>query len=410
MPLPINSRRFIEDDQPVLPVNLLNTPHTLVEDFETSTDFTVSGGTAEADTTNFISGSQSIKVTTDAGAAGYINKKATYDFSAVETFRIRLYIPDETKISAMAILMSHSASNYTNGFQYSISVGNTRNGWSVVEIPKASWSLLGAGTWASPFLQIRFRCTGATGEQGVVSWDMFTAGVKGTPAVCIIFDDGFGGVYDYAFPTMHAYGLRGTVGVISSLIGSAGHMTAAQLQQMYEDGWDLANHSDDSDDLTTLSQADAQTAIETCKAVLDGYGWTRASNILIYPSGGYNATVWAAAQAAGMVHGYAVAEGGYESMPFENQWAILRTKSLSDASDLANVETNAANALTTRGNIWFVYGHQIVSGAPSGLEWNSADFASLCAYLSTLHPYCVTVSDLYKLQSGAVRVPRTRFR
>ena len=396
-----------------LPRNLLTTQHTLIENFEVLTDFTVEGSSvAVDDITNFMFGSQSIQLTTPTAAQGYINKvfTPTLDFSATPVIRIRFYIADKTLMTAGALMLSHSAANYTNGFQYtSIAVGAVRNGWNFRNIPKADFSTMGAGTWATPIAQARWRATGATGVKAVFSWDYMTAGVLGTPVVCFQFDDQNSSVYSLAYPIMRAHNIPGTVYAISDTIGAGGKMTVAQLAELYAAGWDIANHTADHANLTTLSQADAQTDIAACTAVLNGNGWTRASLHLNYPGGAYNATVKAAATAEGVLTACTFPEGGvgYEIMPFGENLALNPSATLNAARTLASAKTIVDTALS-KGGILIFGGHDIVTGAPVGEQWKDTDFASLCDYIVQLKLSCVTISKLYGLLSGSVRVPKLK--
>ncbi len=71
------------------------------------------------------------------------------------------------------------------------------------------------------------------------------------PMLMLHFDDGYPSEFSEAAPYMRTKGLRGTVGVVSSFVGTAGFMNITQLQQLYDAGWDLINHSDTHIDAST---------------------------------------------------------------------------------------------------------------------------------------------------------------
>jgi peptidoglycan/xylan/chitin deacetylase (PgdA/CDA1 family) len=413
MPKPLQRRMTMGGGQLVtLPQNLQSTQHTLIEDFEVLTDFTVEASSVGADdTTHFVHSSQSIQLTTPTAAQGYINKvfSPTLAFNNTSCVRYYYYVADKTLMTAGALLLSHSASNYTNGFQATFGMGSVRNGWNVRNIPKADFSTMGAGDWANPIAQARWRATGAGGVKGVLSWDMMTGGVLGTPVVCIMFDDEYTSVHTLAFPYMKAHNIRGTMYTISNSIGAGGRMTAAQLQELYINGWDIANHTADHVDLTTLSQANAQIDIATCKTVLDGYGWTRGSSHLAYPQGAYNSTVKAACVAEGVLTARPTSEGGsgYEILPFEDILAVNPYNSLKSTLSLATMITQV-DTTVSKGGILIIYGHEIVAAGAAGEQWNVADFLALIDYILVYNLPCVTISELYRLLSGPVRVPKVR--
>lgn len=71
------------------------------------------------------------------------------------------------------------------------------------------------------------------------------------PTLMLHFDDGYPSEFSEGASYMKTKGLRGTVGVVSSFIGKTGWMNTSQLQQLYNDGWDLVNHSDTHIDAST---------------------------------------------------------------------------------------------------------------------------------------------------------------
>jgi peptidoglycan/xylan/chitin deacetylase (PgdA/CDA1 family) len=394
-----------------LPQNLLSTPHTLIEDFETIGDFTKdAGSTIAADTTHFVHGTQSIQLTAGSGAQGYINKVfgTPVDFSAVACIRIHFYVADNTTMTGITLLMSNSASNYTNGYQVTIGSSSIRNGWNTRSLIKTDFSVMSAGSWSTTFAQMRWRANGATSKVAVVSWDYMTAGVLGTPAAMVMFDDGYLSPYTYTYSSMLTHSIRGTICAISDYVGTSTYMTAAQLTEKYGQGWDICNHSQDSTDLTTLSQADAQTKIRNCKAYLDGQGFTRASALLAYPFGGYNATVKAAATAEGIIGARATTENGtgYEVYPLVDILAINPYGNLTSTRSLATVET-AINTAISHGGLIIIYGHKIVTGTPGSEEWKDTDAASLWAYIASKSLPCIIYSELYTLNTEpiVVRLP-----
>jgi hypothetical protein len=71
------------------------------------------------------------------------------------------------------------------------------------------------------------------------------------PTLMLHFDDGYPSEFSEGASYMATKGLRGTVGVVSSLVGTSGFMNITQLQQLYNTGWDLVNHSNTHIDAST---------------------------------------------------------------------------------------------------------------------------------------------------------------
>ena len=66
----------------------------------------------------------------------------------------------------------------------------------------------------------------------------------------ITFDDGYGDVYENAFPIMREMGFVGVMYVYVDHIGSNEFITAEQIQDLANDGWGIGNHSMSHADLT----------------------------------------------------------------------------------------------------------------------------------------------------------------
>lgn len=81
-------------------------------------------------------------------------------------------------------------------------------------------------------------------KPGDLRWDQ--------PRVSISFDDGWRSVFEHALPLLNEHGFRSTQYVNTSSIETPDFMTAAQLQQMHEAGHEIASHSDEHIDLTSI--------------------------------------------------------------------------------------------------------------------------------------------------------------
>lgn len=100
------------------------------------------------------------------------------------------------------------------------------------------------------------------------------------PGVLWTFDDGFAGVYEYAFPILDRWGYRGWVFVVVSALGqwnvwdaSFGrpirHLSPAELRALHRAGWQIGSHSLTHPDLTQLSPPALRRELEESKARLE---------------------------------------------------------------------------------------------------------------------------------------------
>ncbi len=116
------------------------------------------------------------------------------------------------------------------------------------------------------------------------------------PALTLMFDDGNTTDATIAMPTMNQYHFVGTSAIVTSDIGLAsggiaedGDMTLAQIKSLAADGWEIASHTVDHPDLTTLTAAQVNTELQSSKATLVADGFT--VNNIAYPYGAYNAAI-----------------------------------------------------------------------------------------------------------------------
>ncbi len=81
-------------------------------------------------------------------------------------------------------------------------------------------------------------------KPGPLRWDQ--------PMVSITFDDGWQSVHDRALPLLNKHGFRSTQYINASTIETPNFMTAAEVQQMHEAGHEIAAHSYEHVDLTSI--------------------------------------------------------------------------------------------------------------------------------------------------------------
>ena len=73
--------------------------------------------------------------------------------------------------------------------------------------------------------------------------------------VIITFDDGDISVYENAFPIMQKYGLTGVVYIVGNYMNEPGYMSAAQIRELADAGWEVGSHSMNHRDLRQIDPA-----------------------------------------------------------------------------------------------------------------------------------------------------------
>lgn len=108
--------------------------------------------------------------------------------------------------------------------------------------------------------------------------------------IILTFDDGWVSQYS-AYKLMKP--LKGTLYINSNLIGKNERLNLDNLKEMYDNGWDIANHTVNHVNLTKVTLEKAQEELYGCSLWLVEHGFTRnmAFRHFAYPEGGYNSDI-----------------------------------------------------------------------------------------------------------------------
>ena len=121
-----------------------------------------------------------------------------------------------------------------------------------------------------------------------LSLDDVWAGLNGrTPSArgaVLTFDDGYEDNYTIAFPLLKKYGWTGTFFVVTSTIGTRGHMTKVQLEEMSRAGMAIESHGQHHIDFSQLPLATAKTELSRSKAIIAGWSG-KPVEFFAYPAG-----------------------------------------------------------------------------------------------------------------------------
>ncbi|WP_430510161.1 polysaccharide deacetylase family protein [Gottfriedia solisilvae] len=106
----------------------------------------------------------------------------------------------------------------------------------------------------------------------------------------IIFtmDDGWETQYTKAFHILNDKGIKGSIAIIPTKIGTEGYLTLGQLNTLYLSGWDLMNHTYTHRHLAKLTKQGQKIELDKARTWLNDHCFTKASDIAVYPYGSYN--------------------------------------------------------------------------------------------------------------------------
>jgi peptidoglycan/xylan/chitin deacetylase (PgdA/CDA1 family) len=372
---------------PALTRNVLVAAGTLQDDFETLADYTQSpAASCAADTVNFKTGTQGIKVTGTGTTVSYANKTVNYDWSAASTVSWWVYIDDLSQANSQwnyQIYLS-SVSNYAKYMGFGFNSNQFHSGWNKVTLRPSDFNVVSGESWNNTIIAQRTRCISVSGKVLNVTYDDLRINELWRPKVLFTFDDGHASAYDQGYTYLQANGLRATFYIVPTFIDSgAAYMTLANLHTMYTHYHNVANHTYDHTDLTTLSLADQEAEFTNAINYLTTNNMPKYAKHVAYPAGKYNADTLTAFAALGLTTGRTTIEsydsGHITSIPIDDarllKWAIV-----ANTTTLATAKTYIDNAIAL-GQAVILGFHKIVTSPSISIEWATADFQALVDYV-----------------------------
>jgi peptidoglycan/xylan/chitin deacetylase (PgdA/CDA1 family) len=215
--------------------------------------------------------------------------------------------------------------------------------------------------------------------------------------ISLTFDDGWASQISNARPAMLARGLKGTYALLAQALRENWQttMTVAQVRQLQAEGNEIASHTVDHADLTTLSDAALATEIRDAKAYLAStFGATIPT--FVTPYGRYNPKVLAEIRASHTWH-RTVTPGLISTENFIDQ---LPSYDIHTGVSVASVKAIIDRARSEKkwGILTF---HEIVDfGASTGTQLNKAEFVAILDYIKSTGIEVVTIDQGAKRMTG----------
>ena len=225
--------------------------------------------------------------------------------------------------------------------------------------------------------------------------------------VFVRIDDGLESVYTYMYPKLSALGIKATLGIITSKIGTAGYMTWDQVDTLYAAGWDVVNHTHNHNQntLTSASVADCLTEIRTAKNILATRGYTRAgmNDLFINPFGESGTNYNQALTELGTVQAFStISRPG--SLWYDNP--LYYPSYNADSFDGGGAYSagyfqkwidRMQYGLESGGNVVPLL-HSTTSGTPSaGTQMKESEFDAFCGWLARIKGIATTGNPLTEL-------------
>ena len=226
----------------------------------------------------------------------------------------------------------------------------------------------------------------------------------GHGVISIAFDDGNQSQYDYAFPLMRSRGIVGTFYVITADIGSSSpygsSMTIAELQDLQNNGNEIASHSNTHPNFEDLTDQQIRDECSISKQILQSNGLT--VNNFAYPYGIHNDHIDSI-----VLQYYRSARSAYEDpyqMPLPPSSPIITgwPGETGDSSALGNDEYMVDQAYST--NSWtIIFFHNVIPDVYNDPSTISAqDFTSFLDYVQDSGVTILTVNQALDLAGPAL--------
>lgn len=106
--------------------------------------------------------------------------------------------------------------------------------------------------------------------------------------IIIMFDDGWKSQYAIGYEYMRGKDMKGSIAIIPKNIGESGYMNKANLYELYNQNWDLLNHTYDHLVLNDSNINKQIKSITRGSKWLEKNGFINHHRVLIYPEGKYN--------------------------------------------------------------------------------------------------------------------------
>jgi peptidoglycan/xylan/chitin deacetylase (PgdA/CDA1 family) len=188
------------------------------------------------------------------------------------------------------------------------------------------------------------------------------------PLVSLTFDDGLLSTYTNGLPLLKKYGLASTEYIVSGKIGTDSHMTVDQIRQFQNEGSEIASHTVDHPDLTTLSSSQVNTELSQSQTTLRQLFGSNAATDFASPYGQYNYSVIAAIKQYYSSH--RSVDAGFNSKDTFDPYDILVQNVNSDTTP-AEVAGWVNHAIATKTWLVLVY-HGVEDQVPAGDQYTVA--------------------------------------
>lgn len=380
---------------------------TVITNFQGAHGWTLQSaqGTQSNDTTNYVKGTQSLKIVTDGVGSTIFTRSATLSPTMNLTgkqVKVWVYIDQPTHLNRLRFMFSSDAlatawynwyvtddigmvkPNTWVPITFSFGRGCTLNGTpNRAAINKIQVQIIDDNTGVPVTVNIG----------GIAYFDEPREGV-----VSVTFDDGWDSQYTLARTKMDEYNLRGTIYAITDNLhhDTPGYMTTAQMKQMQdESGWDISCHTHSHytapNDMTTKTVDVIEAEFYKSKNWLLKNGFYKGADELALPSGMYDETK-VLPIASKYFRSVRTTVNYAETLPAAHPLK-LRTYLVVSTTTTAQLQAAIDNAKNNKEWLILTF-HKIVTTPTVSTEYSTANFNAFVDYLAASGVAVRTVSEV----------------
>ncbi len=256
----------------------------------------------DRDSMIFHQGRYSLKLTSIDGnvayAYRYIKPKM---LNTARNFSLWVYVhlpPDtsgdiSTKLKCIRLKFTSSSNSWDNFMGVTIDDSSLVSGWNHLVIGKSSFVAKGNESWNNKIVGLRVEVE-SDGKNATVavSFDELRYDYRARAKCVIAFDDIDISQYTMAYPAMKARDMKGVCYVVCNWVGTPERLDTTKLRVLYNNGWDISNHTMNhpKHGLPSLTNAQKRAEINGCRSWLLNHGFIRGSDFFAYPYGKYDSS------------------------------------------------------------------------------------------------------------------------
>ncbi len=391
--IPQTVQPVIEKDLSVIDYSKVNLKQVdLMSIFASDEGWTDVGGVGimENDAVNFTYGSQSIKTSVSDGNYKSIQKPISANIKD-SIVVLKIYVENIDNVESLQIFFGNEG--FTDYYGWYPPVARLKTGWNVITESTSHFSKRDANTPDNLLENVKTLRVCQKAKASVVSTISFDAIGTAENAIqkgkiCIMFDDGFNGVWNYAKPALDKYGFRAVVPVIRDLIGTSSFMTMEQLKILYDNGWDIVTHG--QRDLTTMTREQLATELDYNKQILIDNGFVRSAKHYVSHQGRYNDLALEEIKKRFITH--RTTEFRYVTLPVADKYRLGNVGG--NNADINQLKVYADTAEKNK-VVAMINWHQIVESSATGNEGIASVFREFVDYIASKNVDVVTLSDIF---------------